>query len=348
VSDSKSRAHARLFFARRLPSWLKRRVASPALGALTLIALALAMTPARGADAVTPTAAAHSLNGKIWDVRAGKLVTLAELADRLAGIDFVLFGEVHDNRVHHRDQAVVLSMLVAKGRRPALALEQFDREHQSAIDAAQATGSSAEALAEAGRFDRKGWTWEYYEPLLRIAINARLPIVAANLSRRAARDVAAQGFGALAAPPDKMALAAVWTPARDAALVRSVVDAHCGQLPPDAATPLTLAQRARDATMADSLLAHRERGAVLIAGAGHVRRDLAVPLYLRVRAPEARIAAIGMVEVIAGRDTPASYEIAAAGGTTAPVFDYLWFAPPADRDDPCAGMTMPQRPPRTN
>ena len=144
-----------------------------------------------------------------------------------------------------------------------------------------------------------------------------------------------------------MALAAVWTPAREAALVRTVVDAHCGQLPPDAATPLTLAQRARDATMAYSLLAHRARGAVLIAGAGHVRRDVAVPLYLRARAPDARIAAIGMTEVIAGRNSPAGYEIAPADGTGDPAFDYLWFAPPADRDDPCAGMTMPQRPPRT-
>jgi len=357
MSDSKSRAHARLFlsrartrlfFARGSRSSLWQRVASRAWRALTLVALALAMTPARGADAVAPTAPAHPLNGKIWDVRAGKLVTMADLTDRLTGIDFVLLGEVHDNPEHHRNQAVVLTALVANARRPALALDQFDREYQPAIDAVQATGADAETLAEAGRFDRKGWTWQYYEPLLRIAIGARLPIVAANLSRRAARDVAAQGLGSLAAPPDTMALSAVWTPAREAALVRAVVDAHCGQLPPDAATPLTLAQRARDATMADSLLAHRARGAVLIAGAGHVRRDLAVPLYLRARAPDARIVAIAMTEVIAGHDSPAGYETATAGGGVEPVFDYLWFAPPADRDDPCAGMNMPQRTPRTN
>ena len=312
-----------------------------------MVVLALA-TPTRDAGAVAPAAPAHPLSGKVWDVRAGRLVTLAELTDRLTGIDFVLLGEVHDNREHHRDQAVVLSALVAHGRRPALALEQFDRENQPALDAAQDAGADTEALADAGRFDRKGWAWQNYEPLLRIAISAKLPVVAANLSRRAARDVAAQGFGALAAPSDTMALAAVWTPAREAALVRAVVDAHCGQLPPDAATPLTLAQRARDATMADTLLAHRARGAVLIAGAGHVRRDVAVPLYLRARAPNARIVSVGMTEVIAGRNSPAGYEIAAAGGSSDPVYDYLWFAASADRDDPCAGMTMPKRAPRTN
>ena len=46
-------------------------------------------------------------------------------------------------------------------------------------------------------------------------------------------------------------------------------------------------QRARDATLAD-VVARARRGAtarVLIAGAGHVRRDRGAPLYLERRAP---------------------------------------------------------------
>ncbi|MEO8741371.1 MAG: ChaN family lipoprotein [Casimicrobiaceae bacterium] len=315
---------------------------------LSLVALACVATATHGAEQITPSAMPHSLDGKIWDVRARKLVTVTELTARLAGADFVLLGEVHDNREHHHFQAMVLAALVANGARPAFALEQFDREHQPAIDAALSAHADAETLADAGKFDRKGWVWGNYEPLVQIAINARLPIVAANVSRRAARELSGQGFGLLAAPPDRLALTAVWTGARENALVRAVVDAHCGQLPPDAAAPLTRAQRARDATMADSLLAQRAAGAVLIAGVGHVRRDIAVPLYLRARAPDSHIVAIGMTEVLAGRDSPSAYEIAAADGSADPVFDYLWFAPPADRPDPCAGFTMPQRAPGQN
>ena len=335
-------------FFTRSPSW--QRIACGAMRTLTLalVALAFAAAPAHSAESAAPLASVHSLTGKIWDARGRKLVTASELTARLTGVDFVLLGEAHDNRDHHRYQAAVLSALVAQGARPALALEQFDSEYQSAIDAALAARAGAGALADAGHFDRKGWAWESYEPLVQIALNARLPIVAANLSRRAARDVAAQGFGQLAAPPDPLALNAAWTSAREAALVRAVVDAHCGQLGSEAATSLTRAQRARDATMADRMLKQRTRGAVLIAGAGHVRRDIAVPIYLRARAPDARIVAIGMTEVIAGRDTPSAYETAAASGVVDPVFDYLWFAPPADRADPCAGLTMPQRATRPN
>ena len=97
--------------------------------------------------------------------------------------------------------------------------------------------TTAEAIALAGRFDRKGWQWEDYEPLVRIAVSAKLPVVAANLSRGAARDVAAGGFDSLEPPPAALALLTVWTTAREDALVRTIVDGHCGQLRPEDAGP---------------------------------------------------------------------------------------------------------------
>ena len=44
---------------------------------------------------------------------------------------------------------------------------------------------------------------------------------------------------------------------------------------------MVLGQRLRDAVMAESLLNSLQPVKVLIAGAGHVRNDRAVPLYLR-------------------------------------------------------------------
>jgi uncharacterized iron-regulated protein len=284
---------------------------------------------------------AHPLSGKIWDARQHRFITASELLHKLATTDFVLLGEVHDNPEHHAHQAAVLGSLVQAGRKPALAMEQFDRENQSAIDAALAAGADAEAIAVAGRMDRKSWQWAGYEPLVRIAVSAKLPIVAANLSRRAARDVAAQGFDQLGVSPATLALPAVWTAAREGVLVATIVEAHCGQLRPQDAGPMTRAQRARDAIMADSLLRYRTEGAVLIAGAGHVRRDLAVPLYLRARAPGTSVVAVEFNEVQAGVDDVAAYETAAVAGSADPVFDYLWFTPRAEREDPCAGFALP-------
>ncbi len=307
------------------------------------IALAMALVASFPMALAATPGAAHPLSGKIWDVRQQRYVAEPELLAKLAATDFVLLGEVHDNPVHHVRQAAVLSTLVRAGRRPALVMEQFDREHQPAIDAALAAGADAQAVAIAGRFDRKGWSWPDYEPLVGIAVSARLPLVAANLSRNAARDVATRGFDQLDPSPATLAISAVWTAAREDALVRTIVESHCGQLQPQDAAPMTRAQRARDAVMADAMLRHRAIGAVLIAGAGHVRRDVAVPLYLSARAPGAGIVAIALTEVEAGADDPAAYATTAAEGATEPVFDYLWFSPRAERDDPCAGFKLSPR-----
>jgi uncharacterized iron-regulated protein len=57
-------------------------------------------------------------------------------------------------------------------------------------------------------------------------------------------------------------------------------------------------QRARDAQMAHSLIAAGDPGgAILVAGAGHVRADYGIPVYIRVKAPEKRVISISFIEV---------------------------------------------------
>ena len=314
---------------------------------LTVIAMAAALVSGCFGGKGTPSmtqinpAATHPLDGKVWDVRNRRFIAPDEFLGKLAAVDFVLLGEVHDNPEHHARQAAVLSSLVQAGRRPALVMEQFDRENQPAIDAALVAGAHADGVARAGRLDRKGWQWEGYEPLVRIAVSEKLPIVAANLSRRAARDVATRGFESMDMSPALLALPDVWTTAREDVLVATIVEGHCGQLRAQDAGPMTRAQRARDAVMADSLLRYPANGAVLIAGTGHVRRDVAVPLYLRARAPGASVSSVALTEVQAGADDVAGYETTTAVGIADPAFDYVWFTIPAKRDDPCAGFTLP-------
>ena len=85
----------------------------------------------------------------------------------------------------------MLESIAARGRRPVLALEQFDSEYQSELDAARTRGADAEGLADAGRFDRKGWNWPLYRPLVQFALDHGWPLAAANLSRGEARAVVA-------------------------------------------------------------------------------------------------------------------------------------------------------------
>ena len=113
----------------------------------------------------------------------------------------------------------------------------------------------------------------------------------------------------------------------------AIRDGHCGALPESAIGGMATAQRARDATLAQSLLDAGRDGAVLIAGNGHVRRDLGVPLYLGALAPHRPPFAVGIVEVEADALNPQTY--AAGAGSGSQRYDYVIFTPRVDRKDPC-------------
>jgi uncharacterized iron-regulated protein len=98
---------------------------------------------------------------------------------------------------------------------------------------------------------------------------------------------------------------------------------------------MTIAQRARDATMAEVLLGAGDDGAVLISGNGHVRRDLAVPLYLSAAGDKASCV-VGILEVDAETEDPRAYVRSAA--SRGPRYDFAWFTPRVDRPDPCAAF----------
>ena len=96
---------------------------------------------------------------------------------------------------------------------------------------------------------------------------------------------------------------------------------------------MVLAQRARDAMLADSMVRSSRDGAVLIAGTGHVRTDRGVPVYLRARDPGAGIAVLAPLEVRDEWSGPADY--AETPGARLP-YDWVWFTPRMDDVDPCA------------
>jgi uncharacterized iron-regulated protein len=89
--------------------------------------------------------------------------------------------------------------------------------------------------------------------------------------------------------------------------------------------------------MADSLLAHAsQQGAILITGAGHARTDRGVPAHLARRAPDLPVRSVAFVEVSPEAREPKDYATADSPGTLP--YDYVWFTPAAQREDPCAAF----------
>jgi uncharacterized iron-regulated protein len=184
-------------------------------------------------------------------------------------------------------------------------------------------------------FNRKGWNWTFYKPLVEIALRHGMAIHAGNLSREAAAPIARRGMAALEpATIAALRLDLGWNEAREHALREIIAQGHCGALPQAAIASMTIAQRARDATLAQALLSVDRERALLIAGNGHVRRDLAVPVYLSAAGKDS--CALGILEVEAGRRDARAYLHAAA--SDAHRYDFAFFTPRWQRPDPCAAF----------
>ena len=248
---------------------------------------------------------------------------------RLRGDALVLLGEVHDNAQQHRLRLAALERAFASGWRPAIAMEQFDRERQGDIDRARRERPrdaqhlidvAAPSLNRAGG----GWNWEFYRPFVELALRYDVPLIAANLSNADTARIVRGGYSAVFGEAEiaVLGLDAPVAPEVQAAQEREIDIGHCHALPPSMWPRMARAQYARDAVMADALSRAGQRGGVvLLAGNGHVRRDIGVPS--RLGAATARVFAVGYLE-----DTDDSTPVSA--------FDAVVRTAPAERADPCA------------
>ncbi|MBA4176074.1 MAG: hypothetical protein C0505_05875 [Leptothrix sp. (in: Bacteria)] len=231
----------------------------------------------------------------------------------------VLLGEVHDNAAQHALRLAAFRAWLDSGARPALALEQFDRDKQPAIDRLLARTPPPDADALIAAAGGQGWLWQHYRPFIALALQHGLPIVAANVARDEARQIMRGGLAAAGFSAE--------VPAEVLSRQADGIEAsHCGMLNAATARRMALAQVARDQFMARVLQAHAARGVVLLTGNGHVRTDVGAPLWLTAEV-RARSEAIGVLEE----------------GDTETAYDRRVFTAAQPRPDPCAAMQPPAR-----
>ncbi|HXY04958.1 MAG TPA: ChaN family lipoprotein [Burkholderiaceae bacterium] len=240
----------------------------------------------------------------------------------------VVLGEVHDNVAQHALRAQALARVIERGRRPAIALEQLDHDRQPEVERVRQepgdTASRVTHLIEAA--GGRGWNWDLYRPYLALALENNLPIVAANLSRKQAMNVAREGLGSVFEESQRVALGLdAISPDLLLAQEHEIEQGHCGRAPPEALPDLALAQIARDAMLAQSIAPYFDQGVVLLTGNGHARRDIGVLQHVSA-ADAARAISIGLLE----DDKQAAEQ--------APYFDVAMTTPAQARADPCAKL----------
>lgn len=231
----------------------------------------------------------------------------------------VLLGEVHDNAAQHALRLDAFKALLDGGARPALAMEQLDRDKQAALDAVLA-GPAPTADAVIAAAGGPSWNWAFYRPFIELALQHKLPVVAANVPRAETRRIMQEGLAATgfdAAVPEPV----LKTHSAD------IEASHCGMLDAATAGRMALAQVARDQFMARVLQQQAARGVVLLAGNGHVRTDIGAPLWLPA-AVRQRSEAIGVLEQ----------------GDPQAAFDRRVFTAVQTRPDPCERVRRPAPP----
>lgn len=306
-----------------------------------LLAFTASAFAAPGPPWQSPGLQDHPLVGRIWQPEPGRFVTPDRVSQALSAAPFVLLGEKHDNADHHRIQAWLLAELTHHGRKPAVAWEMFSQDQGRALaDFLASRPRDAAKLGPAVGWDRSGWPdWSIYQPIAAAALAAGLPLLPASLPRDKIRGLARHGLKVLDADEiQSMQLDKEIPKDHRTAIREEVIEVHCRQLPETMIDPMVRITTAKDAFMArrlrDGASLSGVAGAVLIAGNGHVRRDRGVPWHLARQAPGQRVLTVGIQEVSEGRDDPADY--AAVYDAEGTPFDFVWFTPRVDSEDPCA------------
>jgi uncharacterized iron-regulated protein len=245
--------------------------------------------------------------------------TPAASAEPAGNPQVLLLGEVHDNAEGHKLRYELLRRRVEAGWRPAIVMEQFDRENQDALTQAQKGCLDAQCVIRVVGGPR--WDWQLYYPVIQLALTYQLPLVAANLSRADASRVVRDGVRATFDPKSIQDYHLDQPLPADirSAQQQEIVDGHCNMLPDMMIGGMVDAQVARDIWMAKIVREQQPRDVVLIAGNGHVRKDIGVARWINQTAPTLSVRSIGFLE----------------SGDNAGRYDSIQKVAPQQRSDPC-------------
>jgi uncharacterized iron-regulated protein len=283
------------------------------------------MAPAAGQAATTPTpsapanphageaSAAIYVPERVFDTRRKTFTDFEAMLADVSRADVILVGEQHDDPNTHRLEAAILQGLLRRGVPAAVSLEMFERDVQASLDEYLAGTTNEETFLERAR-PWPRYTTDY-RPLVEFARAHNWPVIAANVPRRLASEVAKGGTEALARlTSEQPALVAksVQCP-QDAYFDRfsETMNAHpapgSDKKSEDEKRSTTeryyLSQCLKDETMAESIVAAFEKQSgrpgpiVHYNGAFHSDFGTGVAERVRRRLPGRRVAIVTMLPV---------------------------------------------------
>jgi len=235
--------------------------------------------------------------------KKGIILNLEQAIEALMGYNVIFFGEEHNSRVAHEGELTLLTKLAGQDASLVLALEMFERDVQDALNAYLGGTISEDKFLELAR------PWpnyqEDYRPLVELAKDRGIPVIAANVPRR----IAAGVVMADEISSDVMGEDSIYLPAnihldseeyyeRFAALLEKMP--HSTPMKGLKVEALYKAQVLKDAVMAASLEPFLDHRIFFCCGRFHSEYHLGIPYQLQNNRPEIKVAVVVCAESVMG------------------------------------------------
>ena len=137
---------------------------------------------------------------RVFNTATGVFSDFESMAAALAKADVVFVGEQHDDPNTHRLELAILESLARRGRRAVVSLEMFERDVQEPLE------HFLMGHMDEGEFLKSSRPWPRYatdyKPLVDFAVSKEWPVVAANVPRPIASEVAKGGLDVLKSKPE--------------------------------------------------------------------------------------------------------------------------------------------------
>lgn len=250
----------------------------------------LLLTPLHGiAGSGGPDSPAALASPQAVDLNA--LLDLKRVVSRLTGKRVVFIGETHDRYDHHLNQLALIRQLHEANPNLVIALEFFQQPFQPYLDEYVAGKIDERTfLDKTEYFERWGYDYRLYRPIIEYARQHSMPLLALNVPREISEKVGQAGLDGLT-PEEK----AAWVPEtidRSDNAYRERLQAIYSQHPSTKSGDFDrfyqvqlLWDEAMAARAARYLKENSGRQMVLLAGAGHLDYGAGIPNRLVRRVP---------------------------------------------------------------
>lgn len=131
-------------------------------------------------------------------IEVSSIKTLSDVIKGVEGRRIIYVGEVHDVFAHHAVQLDIITGVYKNDPQIAIGMEMFQRPFQKSLDSfiSGETGE-AEFLKQTEYFNRWGFDYPLYKPVLDFAKAEKVPVIALNLQKEITAKVSRGGIDSL-------------------------------------------------------------------------------------------------------------------------------------------------------